>query len=332
MPQKSIEQYERELMEMYRLALAKDPNYASLAQRHSTATVDESISEDEIVVTIPAPSVEEAVPLPRGIIPAMPQETTVPAAPRLTAEAAMPQAALPAGPVEPSAVAVVLPVTERAPRLDSSSQVRAGTPAGTVTEVDIVTETDIVAQANPEVGVSTDAQIAPDSEAGVDTATGSETTVPSAPGRPAAPSTAAETQRMAATPNLGAGNLIVNVTTQKRTRPVANAVVIVSHPDESGNKVAARVVTDSSGKTELIRLPAPIREIPVYPQPMTGGDLSAKYLVEVEAPGFESVSGEEISIFDGVTSVKRIDLMAEAGAGRTASGSVAESRGNAQRE
>ena len=64
---------------------------------------------------------------------------------------------------------------------------------------------------------------------------------------------------------------------------------------------------------------------------MTGGDLSAKYIVDIQAPGFEAVSGEEVSIFDGVTSVKRVDLTAEPG-GRRTEGNIAESRSAAQGE
>ncbi|MDF3003577.1 MAG: hypothetical protein K0S22_49 [Oscillospiraceae bacterium] len=131
------------------------------------------------------------------------------------------------------------------------------------------------------------------------------------------------------TPNMGAGNLIVNVTTQNGTKPVMDAVVTVSHPEESGNKVVAKAQTDNSGKTEPIRLPAPIREIPVYPQPMVGGDLSAQYLVTVEAPGFESATDEEISIFDGVTSVKRIDLVS---ATASEDNAIDERRNEIQRE
>ena len=219
---------------------------------------------------------------------------------------------------------------------------RPQTPARAETDVEI----DLLSDANPEVGVNPDAilDVTPDAETapdatveveadvGTESGLGAQVPTPTGPSQAAAPPAAAEAQRIETTPNIGAGNLIVNVTTQNRPRPVTNAVVTVSHPDESGNKVAARVVTDNSGKTELIRLPAPIREIPVYPQPMTGGDLSARYIVDVEAPGFESVSGEEISIFDGVTSVKRIDLTAETGAGRAEDIATAESRSDAQGE
>lgn len=136
-------------------------------------------------------------------------------------------------------------------------------------------------------------------------------------------------RRSMGTPNMGAGNLIVNVTTQSGTKPVMDAVVTVSHPEESGNKVVAKAETDNSGKTEPIRLPAPIREIPVYPQPMDGGDLSAQYLVSVEAPGFIAATDEEILIFDGVTSVKRIDLVS---ATDSEDNAIDERRNEIQRE
>lgn len=306
MPQKRIEQYERELMEMYRLALAKDPNYATLARRYSAAAARDDISEDmEIGVDIPAPGVEEAVPLPRGIVP-------------LPAEQADLSAELPAIPVEPPAVAVVLPVQERTA---SGTDMRMATreiEVGTVTEFDITSDPgdDVV----PELDLLIEAETAPNPSVGIagdaDTPTPARQPVPQS--RTAAPAAPQETRRMAGGPNIGAGNLIVNVTTQNRARPIEGALVTVSDPDESNGKAVANVRTDSSGKTEPIRLPAPIREIPVYPQPMIGGDLSATYRVRVEAPGFEAVSDEEISVFDGVTSVKRIDLTAVPADGRAA--------------
>lgn len=343
MPQKSIEQYERELMEMYRLALAKNPNYAALARRHSTVTVQENIPE-KIDVPIPAPGVEEAVPLPRGIVPVPVEEAPAPTPSagipvvEETDEAVVSQpTALPIEPAEPPVVAVVLPVPARTSTSDTGTRTPARVPA----ETEAVVELDIGADPNPDINpeadfiieAETDTEIATDIDAGTETdaESSADTAAPSGSSRTTTPPVSEGSQRMAATPNLGAGNLIVNVTTQSRTKPVVGAVVTVSHPDESGNKIAAQVITDSSGKTELIRLPAPIREIPIYPQPMTGGDLSAKYIVDIQAPGFEAVSGEEVSIFDGVTSVKRVDLTAEPG-GRRTEGNIAESRSAAQGE
>lgn len=361
MPQKSIEQYERELMEMYRMALAKDPNYAALAREHSAVPTRDKVSEEEkIDVAIPAPGVEEAVPLPPRIVPiaqeepAEPEESvgpvtpaipgrpagfTAPAMPDTSADSTAPAQAEepPASPMmptafpafetavmaesgvappeailtselaEPPAVAVVLPISESAPQpeMRTPTQIEAIVEAETDTETETMTDADTATPIMAEeesisgTGPTVEAPAAPQ--------------VPLGTGRVSTPGTPAQPRSMTGTPNIGAGNLIVNVTTQNRTRPVTGATVTVSHPDASGNKVVAKVETDSSGKTELIRLPAPIREIPTYPQPMTGGDMSAKYFVSVEAPDFVGVSDEEVSIFDGVTSVKRIDLMSDSG-------------------
>ncbi|HWP52291.1 MAG TPA: hypothetical protein VN626_11415 [Clostridia bacterium] len=299
MPQKSIEQYERELMEMYRMALAKDPNYAAMAQRQSAATVRESISDQEkIDVEIPAPGVEEAVPLPEGIEPVAPQAPIVTVRPIAPEEPLVLEASAPSLKSEdPVAIAVVMPTT------------------------DTVTQSDTKTKSRTEMVVETEINTEADTETTTETTTGSAL-------MPASD----ELRRVTGTPNLGAGRLIVNVTAQNRTKPVMDAVVTVSHPEESGNKVVAKVMTDSSGKTESIRLPAPIREIPVYPQPMDGGDLSAQYFVAVQASGFEPVSGEEVSIFDGVTSVKRIDLTSDSNrVGTNNSAAVTESS-DAQRE
>ena len=343
MPQKSFEQYERELMEMYRLALAKDPNYAALAKRHSQAMLEDRISEEKkIDVEIPAPSVEEAVPLPEGITPvaketappetstmptmpttprtpAMPETSTMPTMPTMPRTPAPPQASplpkLPASvlrePIEPGvatlqlesfespALAVVLPVPDTISQTAVEPQTRSQAQTLRDAQPGSTNQTQMQRDANsvPDTPIQQQTPTAPKAPSGTQTAP----TMPSPD----------EMRRAMGTPNMGAGNLIVDVTTQNRTKPVMGAVVTVTHPEESGNKVVAKATTDNSGKTEPIRLPAPIREIPVYPQPMIGGDLSAQYLVTVESPGFESATDEEISIFDGVTSVKRIDLVSE---------------------
>ncbi len=271
MPQKSIEQYERELMEMYQKALSKDPDYAALARGYNVAAQPDNTSE-KIDVVIPAPGVEEVVPLPKGIIPVPTGQTDLPA--------------------PPPAVAVVLPVPERA--LSETARPAAETTA----------ERDLDDSPDGEVVIGDEADLTVEGEDA------------------AAPMPA---------PNIGAGRLIVNVTTQNRTLPVAQALVTVRHSDESGDRAVATVRTDSSGKTEPIRLPAPVREIPVYPQPMIGGDQSADYLVDIEAPGFETVLGETVLIFDGVTSVKRIDLVAEPNGVPDADNAAAEDLDGAQR-
>ena len=380
MPQKSFEQYERELMEMYRLALAKDPSYAALAKRHSQAMLEDRITEEKkIDVEIPAPTVEETVPLPKGLMPvaeeaetpeistmpmmpAMPETSTMPTMPPTSRTPAMPEAStmptmptmpmmpatpeafalpkLPASalrePLEPGvatfesfespALAVVLPVpdtilqTAVEPQAQMRSQTRSQTQTLRDTKPESANQTEMQSEVNlvPTTPTTPTQQLPP----AVQQAPPSTQTAPTVP----APD---GMRRAMGTLNMGAGNLIVDVTTQNRTKPVMDAVVTVTHPEESGNKVVAKAVTDNSGKTELIRLPAPIREIPVYPPPMIGGDLSAQYLVTVEAPGFESATDEEISVFDGVTSVKRIDLVS---ATDSESSSADENRNDNQRE
>ncbi|MEA5135490.1 MAG: carboxypeptidase-like regulatory domain-containing protein [Candidatus Fimivivens sp.] len=369
MPQKSFEQYERELMEMYRLALAKDPNYAALAKRHSQATLEDRISEEKkIDVEIPAPTVEEAVPLPEGItpvaeetapeapiMPTMPTTPRTPAMPETSTTPTMP--AMPRTPVMPEASTTpTMPTTPRTPAPQQAltlpklpvSVLREPLEPGVATlQLEsfespalavVLPVPDTISQTavKPEPQTRSQAQTLRDAQPGSTNLTQMQPDANSVPTNPLQqqppiqqqPPTAQkapsgtqtaptmprldEMRRAMSAPNMGAGNLIVDVTTQNRTKPVMGAVVTVTHSEESGNKVVAKATTDNSGKTEPIRLPAPIREIPVYPQPMIGGDLSAQYLVTVESPGFESATDEEISIFDGVTSVKRIDLVSEA--------------------
>lgn len=294
MPLKSLEQYERELMQMYRMALAKDPNYAALVrQQNAKPSPDDVVQEEEIEQVIPAPGIEEAVPLPPAFLLLEEEDEDEPDMPA----AAPPEMAQPAM-TEP-AVAVVLPRAEAMLPPDTQPQNQPQAPEKT--------EPQKPAEAKEAPAAKPDAQPEPKPE--TEPEPKAETpTRPSRDERPAPPET--QRKQIPAIPNMGAGNLIVNVTAQGRTMPVEGAEVTVSFFESGERKVAAKATTDSSGKTEPIRLPAPIREFPIYPQQVTGDDLSADYLVMVEATGYESVSDEEISIFDGVTSVKRIDLTA----------------------
>ncbi|MFV0498058.1 MAG: hypothetical protein ACK5L0_07845 [Candidatus Fimivivens sp.] len=333
MPQKSIEQYERELIQMYRTALAKNPDYATLMRRQNDEMLQEQVSQAEkMAAEMPAPVVVESVPPTEAVAPntqppIMSQRPAVPLRRERPDEmpmreeppAAQRQDASPESdmfgrddtfqePIEPDEpILATEPEQVLVVRHDSNIIVQPETAAEP--QVLVGTETD------NENEIARTPEVIP-SEQPMPIEPQPPVVQPQVPVVPIIPITPlpAEINRNTATPNLGAGNLIVNVTTQNRTEPVQGATVAVRYAQDSANEVVAQVVTDESGKTGPIRLPAPIREVPVYPQPMIGGDLSAQYLITVEAPGYQSAVDEEILIFDGVTSIKRIDL--ESGTGR----------------
>ncbi len=102
------------------------------------------------------------------------------------------------------------------------------------------------------------------------------------------------------------GRLRVNVTDIVSSRPINDAIVRISY---TGNpdSVIEELVTDSSGQTDMIELPAPPLEYSMEPsinQPYS------EYTITVNARDYEpfSVSGSEI--FSGETSIQGTALMA----------------------
>ncbi len=101
----------------------------------------------------------------------------------------------------------------------------------------------------------------------------------------------------------GSGTLVVELTHSKGLFPVVNAKVCVI--DMSGRNIGCKQ-TDSSGKTEEWRLPAPPKansETPDNP-----GDVSAFYNIRVDASGYVPVIIEGVPIFDGIRTLQPLDM------------------------
>ena len=101
----------------------------------------------------------------------------------------------------------------------------------------------------------------------------------------------------------GFGGLTVALTHSRGLYPVAGAAVTVL----SKGKVIEREVTDLSGKTERLRLPAPAK---IFSETPAEGyrDVSAFYDLWIEADEFVPVRVEGVPIFDGVNTTQPIDL------------------------
>ena len=108
----------------------------------------------------------------------------------------------------------------------------------------------------------------------------------------------------------GSGRLIVNVTTGGGLFPVEGASVIVSDTQSAGGAEIAAVTTDISGKSPVIFLPAPARSMSLTPtENGDGADARARYAVTVMAPGYVTAIAEGVSVFDGVTSIQKVDML-----------------------
>ena len=103
--------------------------------------------------------------------------------------------------------------------------------------------------------------------------------------------------------NMGQGNLLVQVTLAKAAIPIEGAKVTVT--DADGN-VVMRAVTDQSGRTESIPLPAPSAEYSQNP----GGTVRpySVYNIQVAYPGYYVEDAVNVPIFDKVNSIQPIPL------------------------
>ena len=108
----------------------------------------------------------------------------------------------------------------------------------------------------------------------------------------------------------GMGRLIVTVTTGAGLFPVENATVIVSKDAGPGGDEIAAVKSDKSGRTPILYLPAPDKNMSQHPQEDgIKEETRAQYTVTVSAPGYVTVVVESISVFDGVTAIQKIDML-----------------------
>lgn len=101
----------------------------------------------------------------------------------------------------------------------------------------------------------------------------------------------------------GIGGLTVALTHSRGLYPVAGANVTV----KQGDRVLEREVTDLSGKTKRILLPAPSKLFSEAPG-TSYRDVAAYYDILIEADTFVPVNIEGVPIFDGVNTTQPLDL------------------------
>ena len=111
----------------------------------------------------------------------------------------------------------------------------------------------------------------------------------------------------AQTDNAGMGKLQINVTSSLGLIPIQDATITISYkgvPDVTIEKL----ITNSSGQSATIDLPAPPIEYsltPVEQQPYS------EYNIQVDAPGYESVMVSGTEILPDVTAVQPIEMIPE---------------------
>ena len=347
MEPKSVEQYKRELMEMFRIAVIKNPDYAMLCRR--PVAVQEQIQIEPETEEIITDFVQEQIPEIDFTQIAVPVNMAIP-----VPEVRMPIAAQ--GNENPQSLvnenmqrranqnpqSLVSENLQRRANENPQNQaadtaLEAGDTMMPSTQVQTPPQMPLQTQETQEEirlpRDMTQAEMQTDNRDGTRLPGNVTTTMPSSAETfsgeepedvGSMPARVEREPEVRTTPEImpqaqanenytGSGLLIVNVTTGRGAMPVANAKVTVVTPTESGNIIMAQTTTDNSGRTEPITLPAPVREFPRYPETFSNEGMSAIYTVVVDAPGYITAINKEVAVFDGVTSVQRIDLMVQTG-------------------
>lgn len=105
----------------------------------------------------------------------------------------------------------------------------------------------------------------------------------------------------------GIGGLVAIVTSLRRLYPVPNAKVTVFTGNIEDKQIVATDVTDSSGRTGVIRLNTPIKE---QSQQADRNALPyASYNMLVEADGYIDNIHLNVPVFSGVVSLQGSDMM-----------------------
>ena len=103
------------------------------------------------------------------------------------------------------------------------------------------------------------------------------------------------------------GRLVVWVTASNGGIPIENALVTVYNADNAGEAVAVRS-TDMDGRTEIMELDAPPRELSETPE--NGGVRPYSiYNVDVRKDGYFDVANQEVPVFDGILAVLPVNMI-----------------------
>ena len=105
---------------------------------------------------------------------------------------------------------------------------------------------------------------------------------------------------------VGAGYLIVQVTTANTAIPLAGATVRISRDDAKRPEVLYNLISGSDGRTEKVRLEAPPRKGSLAP---SDDRVYGSYNIEVSLAGYEGANYLHIPIYDGITAIQQANLV-----------------------
>lgn len=108
----------------------------------------------------------------------------------------------------------------------------------------------------------------------------------------------------------GVGYITAEVTTGGGAVPIENAVVLITKKQDGKNYLLKMLVTDESGSTAAVALPAPNASFSETPE--QSEKPYADYYLSVYADGYYAQSDREVPVFSGVRSIQPLALIPKA--------------------
>ena len=109
----------------------------------------------------------------------------------------------------------------------------------------------------------------------------------------------------------GTGYIKAEVTTGGGAVPIENAVVLITKKENGKTYLLKMLISDESGSTETVALPAPNVSFSETPDPTEKP--FANYYISAYADGFYAENDMEVPVFSGVKSIQPIALIPRSG-------------------
>ena len=108
-------------------------------------------------------------------------------------------------------------------------------------------------------------------------------------------------------PNTDTGYLVVAVSAARGNFPIAGARVRVYSTENDDTRLLYTLITDSSGRTEKIELPAPPYEASQTPD--TGEIPYASYNIDTDYEGYYTIENINAPVYSGITSIQNVAMI-----------------------